>query len=216
MIDNNEISKLRKEYSLKELRKKNVNKNPFDQFSNWFQDAVKSKIEEPNAMILATADKSGTPSLRVVLLKSVDIDGLIFYTNYNSQKGRELSENPNASILFFWLPLERQIRISGKVIKLDEKESFEYFKSRPYESQIGAWASKQSEAIDDRTELEKKFEKYKSLFKEGNVPLPPNWGGFKLVPQTFEFWQGRESRLHDRIRYSKSENGWELHRISPK
>ncbi len=215
MIDNNEISKLRKEYSLKELRKKNVNKNPFDQFSNWFQDAVKSKIEEPNAMILATADKSGTPSLRVVLLKSVDIDGLIFYTNYNSQKGRELSENPNASILFFWLPLERQIRISGKVIKLDEKESFEYFKSRPYESQIGAWASKQSEAIDDRSELEKKFEKYKSLFKEGNVPLPPNWGGFKLVPQTFEFWQGRESRLHDRIRYSKSENGWDLHRISP-
>ena len=215
MIDNNEISKLRKEYSLKELRKKNVNKNPFDQFSNWFQDAVKSKIEEPNAMILATADKSGTPSLRVVLLKSVDIDGLIFYTNYNSQKGRELSENPNASILFFWLPLERQIRISGKVIKLDEKESFEYFKSRPYESQIGAWASKQSEAIEDRSELEMKFEKYKSLFKEGNVPLPPNWGGFKLVPQTFEFWQGRESRLHDRIRYSKSENGWDLDRISP-
>ena len=215
MIDNNEISKLRKEYSLTELRKKNVSKNPFEQFSTWFQDAVNSKIEEPNAMILATAGKNIVPSLRVVLLKGVDEKGLIFYTNYNSQKGRELSENPNASLLFFWLPLERQIRITGKVVKLDEKESLKYFQTRPYESQIGAWASKQSEALDNRIELEKKFEKYKSLFKEGNVPLPPNWGGIKLIPQTFEFWQGRESRMHDRIQYNKRNNNWDLSRISP-
>ena len=180
MIDNNEISNLRKEYSLTELRKKNVNKNPFDQFSRWFQDAVKSKIEEPNAMILATADKNGIPSVRVVLLKGVNSDGLKFYTNYNSQKGRELSENPNASLLFFWHPLERQIRISGKVIKLHVKESFEYFKTRPYESQIGAWASKQSKVLSSRDELEKRFEDLKLKYKEGEVPLPPNWGGFQI------------------------------------
>ncbi len=215
MIDNNEISKLRKEYSLTELRKKNVNKNPFDQFSRWFQDAVKSKIEEPNAMILATADKNGIPSVRVVLLKGVNSDGLKFYTNYNSQKGRELSENPNASLLFFWHPLERQIRISGKVIKLHVKESSEYFKTRPYESQIGAWASKQSKVLSSRDELEKRFEDLKLKYKEGEVPLPPNWGGFKLIPQTFEFWQGRQSRLHDRIRYVKNENNWRIERVSP-
>ena len=215
MIDNNEISNLRKEYSLTELRKKNVNKNPFAQFSIWFQDAVKSKIEEPNAMILATADKSGVPSVRVVLLKGVNSDGLKFYTNFNSQKGRELSENPNASLLFFWHPLERQIRISGKVIRLSEKESFEYFKTRPYESQIGAWASKQSEVLRSRDELEKSFEDLKLKYKEGEVPLPSNWGGFKLLPEIFEFWQGRESRLHDRIRYVKNENNWRIERVSP-
>ena len=214
-MNNNEISNLRKDYTLKELHKKNVSKNPFDQFSKWFDDAVKSKIEQPNAMILATATKDGIPSVRVVLLKGVDQDGFKFFTNYNSQKGRELNENPSASLLFFWFELERQIRISGRVEKVSQKESEEYFQTRPYESQLGAWASSQSEVIPDREFLDKKYEEFKMKFKEGEVPLPPYWGGFKLIPHSFEFWQGRENRLHDRIQYLRVKDDWKIERLSP-
>ncbi len=214
-MDNNEISNLRKNYSLKELHKKNVSKNPFEQFSFWFDDAVKANIEQPNAMILATATKDGIPSARVVLLKGLEHDGFKFFTNYNSQKGKELIANPNASLLFFWYELERQIRISGKVEKVSKKESEEYFETRPYESQLGAWASNQSESIANRDYLEKRFNEFKLKYEEGKVPLPPYWGGFKLLPYSFEFWQGRENRLHDRIRYVKEKNEWKIERLSP-
>ncbi len=214
-MNNNEISNLRKDYTLKELRKKSVSKNPFDQFSTWFDDAVKANIEQPNAMILATATKNGIPSSRVVLLKGVENDGFKFYTNYESQKGRELHENPNASLLFFWFNLERQIRISGKVEKVSQRESDEYFRTRPYESQLGAWASNQSKQIINREILEKKYEEFKTKYDKGKVPLPPYWGGFKLIPNSFEFWQGRENRLHDRIKYVKEKNDWKIERLSP-
>ncbi len=214
-MNNNEISNLRKDYTFKELQKKSVSKNPFEQFSKWFDDVVKTKIEQPNAMILATASKDGIPSARVVLLKGVEQDGFRFFTNYNSQKGRELIENPSASLLFFWYELERQIRISGKVEKVSIKESEEYFKTRPYESQLGAWASNQSKIIINREFLEKKFSELKMKYREGEVPLPPYWGGFKLIPHSFEFWQGRENRLHDRIAYSKEKEEWKIERLSP-
>ena len=214
-MNNNEISNLRKDYTFKELQKKSVSKNPFEQFSKWFDDVVKTKIEQPNAMILATASKDGIPSARVVLLKGIEQNGFRFFTNYDSQKGRELIENPSASLLFFWYELERQIRISGKVEKVSIKESEEYFKTRPYESQLGAWASDQSKIIINREFLEKKFSELKMKYREGEVPLPPYWGGFKLIPHSFEFWQGRENRLHDRIAYSKEKEEWKIERLSP-
>ncbi len=215
MVDNNEISKLRKNYSLSELRKNKVLKDPFEQFLIWFHDAVKSKIAEPNAMILATADGKGIPSARVVLLKGIEPDGLKFFTNYNSSKAKELNENPNAALLFFWHELERQIRVSGKVEKISGKDSEEYFKNRPYESQIGAWASNQSEVIESRKLLEVRFDELKTKYKDGEVPLPDFWGGYKLIPFKFEFWQGRQSRLHDRILYTKENENWKIERLSP-
>ncbi|OGU71691.1 MAG: pyridoxamine 5'-phosphate oxidase, partial [Ignavibacteria bacterium RBG_16_34_14] len=176
------------------LKKSSLDKNPFKQFESWYQEILKSDIKEPAAMTLATADKSGAPSARTVLLKGFDGNGFLFFTNYESRKGKELKENPVAELLFYWMNLQRQVRISGKVEKTNKEVSEKYFKTRPFESRISAWVSKQSEIIPNREYLEKKFAEYEKKFKD-NIPLPPNWGGFRLIPEQFEFWQGRESRL---------------------
>ncbi len=196
------------------LKKFTVDKNPFKQFESWYQEILKSDIKEPSAMTLATADKSGSPSARIVLLKGFDENGFLFFTNYESRKGKELIENPAAELLFYWMDLQRQVRISGKVEKTSKDESEKYFTTRPLQSRIGAWASKQGEIIPDREYLEKRFSKFEKKFKD-NVPLPSNWGGFRLIPERFEFWQGRESRLHDRICYLKKNKEWEIVRLSP-
>ncbi len=200
---------------MKELTEKIVDPSPFTQFSIWFNENLKSDLKEPTAMILATANAQGIPSLRTVLLKQYDERGFVFYTNYESNKARDLIENPNAEILFLWLAPERQLRIKGPVEKVSREESEEYFHSRPTNSQVGAWASKQSSVIPDREFLEEKFKQVADKYKDGNIPLPPFWGGFRLKPVEFEFWQGRESRLHDRLLYRKKREGWEIVRLSP-
>lgn len=215
MIDKKIIEELRKNYKLKSLDQKDVLENPFEQFSIWFEEAMNSDLPEPNAMILATATKNGKPSVRTLLLKGFDEKGFIFYTNYESRKGKELAENDNASILFYWAELERQIRLEGKVEKISKEESKRYFDTRPYKSRIGAWASNQSEVIENRFIIIKKFLKYFIKFHSKNIPLPPYWGGYILIPEIFEFWQGRANRLHDRVRYSKNNGKWEIVRLSP-
>ena len=215
MMENKEIARIRRVYSLTELNESTVLDDPFKQFSEWMEEAVKSNIIDPNAMILATSNKDSIPSVRVVLLKGFDNEGFIFYTNYNSKKGKNLVENPNASALFFWKELERQIRISGRVNKISQKESEEYFHSRPRESQLAALASNQSEVIPGREFLEQKFNEFKEEYHDKEIPLPPHWGGFKLFADSFEFWQGRENRLHDRISFSKDNSAWKIVRLAP-
>lgn len=200
---------------MKELTENRVDENPFVQFSHWYNEILKADLIEPNAMILATAAADAIPSVRTVLLKNFNENGFFFYTNYESRKAKNLIENPIAEVLFIWLELERQVRISGKVEKVSQKESEDYFHSRPTNSQISAWASKQSSIIPSRDYLERKFNEYSEKFKDGKIPLPPFWGGFRLIPEKFEFWQGRESRLHDRILYRKSVTGWDIVRLSP-
>ncbi|MCA2005499.1 MAG: pyridoxamine 5'-phosphate oxidase [Ignavibacterium sp.] len=212
-MDENFISQLRKNYEKGKLIESKVNSDPFRQFEIWFEEVIQSNIYEPNAMILATAFNN-KPSARVVLLKGFDKNGFKFYTNYNSRKGRELNGNPNAALLFYWMELERQVRIEGKIEKLSREESLEYFNSRPLESRYGALASNQSEVIPNREYLEKKFFELKEKFAD-NPPMPENWGGYTLKPDLFEFWQGRPNRLHDRIVYEKSENSWKIYRLSP-
>ncbi len=214
-MNNNEIANLRRDWSLKELDESNVSENPFDQFSIWMQEAIEAKILEPNAMALATANKKGIPSARIVLLKNIDRHGLVFFTNYESKKSKDLMENPNASVVFFWKELERQLRVSGSVEKISKKESEEYFKTRPYKSRLSAWASKQSSEIPGRKSLEEKFSEMKNRFGEDNIPLPDFWGGFRLIPIEFEFWQGRVNRLHDRIVYLKKNDAWKIVRLAP-
>jgi pyridoxamine 5'-phosphate oxidase len=215
MMKNTDISKLRRDYLLTELNETNVKKDPFDQLNVWMEETIKSNLIDPSAMILATANKNAEPSVRVVLLKGIDAEGLIFFTNYESRKGKDISENPQASLLFFWKELERQVRISGKVKEVSKKESEDYFHSRPYESQLAALASKQSSIISDRQYLEGKFEELKKEFNGKEIPLPSFWGGFKLIPESFEFWQGRENRLHDRISYMKGKRDWKIVRLAP-
>ncbi|MHB1688337.1 MAG: pyridoxamine 5'-phosphate oxidase [Ignavibacteriaceae bacterium] len=215
MINNTNISKLRRNYSLQGLDESNVNPNPFKQFSKWMDEVIKSDVLDPTAMILATANKAIIPSVRVVLLRGYDENGFVFFTNYESHKGNDLISNPNASILFFWKELERQVRFTGEIEKTSAEESEEYFHSRPVESQLSAWASKQSSVIPNRQFLEKTFEELKSRYEGKEIPLPPFWGGFRLKPDNFEFWQGRENRLHDRICYRRKNNGWEIVRLSP-
>ncbi len=211
---NIKYGELRKEYYLKELNESDINKDPFKQFSVWLQDAIDAKIKEPNAMAIATADKNGIPSVRTVLLKGITGGEFVFYTNYESRKAQDLNENPHAALLFFWRELERQVRISGAVEKIGEEESYEYFKTRPRGSRIGAWASKQSSVIPSRDYLANKYSEYEEKFGE-KIPLPPFWGGYSLSPVKFEFWQGRENRLHDRIVYINERNKWEIARLSP-
>ncbi|MBI5403627.1 MAG: pyridoxamine 5'-phosphate oxidase [Ignavibacteriae bacterium] len=215
MIEKRIIQDLRKNYKLKSLDQKEVDTNPFEQFSIWFEEAMKSELPEPNSMILATATKDGKPSARALLLKGFDEKGFIFYTNYESRKGRELEENNNASMLFFWVELERQIRLEGKVSKITPPESKKYFDTRPYKSRIGAWASNQSTVIENRFYIVKKFLKYFAKFHSRDIPLPPYWGGYILVPESFEFWQGRTNRLHDRVRYRLEGEKWIIERLSP-
>uniref|UniRef100_A0A832CV71 Pyridoxamine 5'-phosphate oxidase n=1 Tax=Ignavibacterium album TaxID=591197 RepID=A0A832CV71_9BACT len=212
-MDENTLSNLRKNYEKGELIESKINSNPFKQFEIWFEDVLKSNIYEPNAMILATSYEN-KPSARVVLLKGFDETGFKFYTNYNSRKGKQLSLNPNAALLFYWMELERQVRIEGKIEKLSREESHDYFNSRPLESRLGALASNQSEVIPDRSFLEKKYNEVKDKYGD-NPPMPENWGGYKLIPELFEFWQGRPNRLHDRIVYEKISEGWEIYRLSP-
>ncbi len=214
MINNKNLEVKRGIYAENELNKSNVEKDPFKQFSLWMDEVLKLEIIEPNAMVLSTSDENNFPSSRVVLLKEIKDDEFIFYTNYESKKGHDLTINPKASLLFFWREIGRQIRISGIVSKTSKEESEEYFTSRPYESQISAWASKQSSIIPDRKFLEDNFKELKIKYS-GKVPLPSFWGGFKLLPGRFEFWQGRQNRLHDRIVYIRDNNKWNIERLSP-
>lgn len=209
------IQNLRREYKLNKLSEETVQKNPYKQFDKWFSDVIKSKLNEPNAMVLATSDKRAKPSARVVLLKGFRKDGFVFFTNYNSTKGKSLKENTSASLLFFWAELERQVRVECKVKKISRVESQKYFNSRPLNSRIAAWASEQSEEIPSREYLEKRYLYFKEKFKGKKIPIPPHWGGFVLIPEYFEFWQGRENRLHDRICYRKMKSGWEIFRLAP-
>lgn len=209
------LADIRIDYTLKSLDEKDVNASPIDQFKIWVEEAHQSKVHEWNAMNLSTVRADGRPNSRIVLLKDVDT-GLVFFTNYNSAKGKELENNPFAAITFFWQVLERQVRFMGKVSKITSEESDEYFFSRPFASQIGAWASPQSEVIPDRTFLEEKEAKLLREINEKTIVRPEHWGGYRLVPEEVEFWQGRSSRLHDRIHYQKeSDASWKIERLAP-
>ena len=210
-----EIAAMRQDYTIGELLESRSSSEPWELFSSWFEIARNTKILEPNAMILSTVTQDGQPTSRVVLLKDFDQSGLVFFTNYLSQKGEQLAYNPRASILFWWEPLQRQIRIEGEVVKIDEEESDTYFQSRPYGSRLGAWVSEQSQKIDDRTVLEKRQIDFEKKFAEGNVPRPDHWGGYRLAPNKFEFWQGRSNRLHDRLLYCMQQKAWTRTRLAP-
>lgn len=207
------IQNLRVNYSKFKLDEKKIPENPFSLFTKWFNQVLKSDILEPNAMILSTCSNN-IPSSRVVLLKKFDEEGFTFFTNYQSRKGKELDKNKNAALLFYWMDFERQVRIEGKVKKISKQESEEYFNSRPLESRYSALASEQSKVLEDKKILIERIKELKKLYGE-NPPLPDNWGGLKLIPNYFEFWQGRENRLHDRICYKKKKWGWEIFRLSP-
>lgn len=211
-----DISSIRKEYTRAELDENTVLKNPFEQFEKWFNEALKSEITEPTAMILSTVNSEGQPYQRTVLLKTFSTDGFVFYTNYKSRKASHLESNPHVSLLFPWYSLERQVAITGMVEKVSTKESLKYFLSRPQGSQLGAWVSNQSEVITSRNILETKLAQMKQKFKDGKIPLPDHWGGYRVVPDSIEFWQGRQSRLHDRIYFQKvANNSWNISRLSP-
>jgi pyridoxamine 5'-phosphate oxidase len=212
---NESLAHLRREYSMRSLNEQEVDRNPFVQFQHWFDEAVRVETIEPNAMVLATSSPGGLPSARMVLLKGFDELGFLFFTNAESRKAEELHRNPHAALLFYWGELSRQVRIEGEVEAASRDESEEYFSTRPLESRIGAWASKQSSVIPGREYLEERVTRIKQQFPENDVPLPPFWGGFRVKPAAFEFWQGRENRLHDRLRYSRQGEGWVLERLSP-
>jgi pyridoxamine 5'-phosphate oxidase len=207
--------KLNPEYKLNKLSEETVHKNPFKQFDDWFTQVLKLKLKEPTAMVLATVDKKARPSARVVLMKDFSSEGITFYTNYNSRKGEELRQNPSAGLLFYWAALERQVRIEGKIKKISRQESEKYFNSRQFGSRIAAWISEQSETIPNREYLEKRFTELGKKYSSGKIPLPPNWGGYRLIPNYFEFWQGRENRMHDRICYKKQKGRWKIFRLAP-
>lgn len=213
---NREIAGLRKDHVENGLREEDVAADPFHQFDRWLQEALARCSGEPHAMTVATASKDGVPSARVVLLRGFDERGFVFYTNYESQKGRELAENPHAALLFYWPDLGRQVRVVGTVARLSREESEAYFHSRPRGSQLGAWASRQSTVIANRAELEAQLREVEQRFPDGEVPLPPFWGGFRVAPVSIEFWQNQPRRLHDRLRYSLQPDGtWRLERLSP-
>jgi pyridoxamine 5'-phosphate oxidase len=211
-----ELPDIRKEYLKRSLNEESVADNAMDQFDRWWQDAMKSDIGEVNAMTLATASADGLPAARIVLLKGFDAKGFQFYTNYNSFKGKQLLENPRACLVFFWKELERQVRITGIVEKTSPAQSDAYFSSRPAGSRIGAWASPQSEVIENSEWLAYQASEMEAKFNRDNIPRPPHWGGYLVRPVTIEFWQGRPNRLHDRLLYSLQENGyWTIERLAP-
>lgn len=215
-INNKLIANLREDYRAKTLEIEEVARNPIQQFDLWFKEALNSTIREPNAMTLATIGLDAKPSARIVLLKGFNEDGFLFYTNYESQKGKDLAHNPNVAVVFLWKELERQVRIEGIANKISASRSYDYFKSRPKGSQVGAWASPQSQTIVDRKWLENKYAQLaKEYANQAILPKPPNWGGYQIVPSRMEFWQGRSSRLHDRINYTLQEEEWLLERLAP-
>jgi pyridoxamine 5'-phosphate oxidase len=206
----------RYEHIGKGLRRSDLNPDPIKQFANWFTTAIETGIRDVNAMSLATAGQDAKPSVRIVLLKSFDEDGFVFFTNYESEKGKQLEANPYAALGFYWIELDRQIRISGKVDKTSRKESQTYFHSRPVGSQLSAWASRQSAVLDGRRVLDARMEEMNERFADKRVPLPPHWGGYRLKPDNMEFWQGRSNRLHDRFRYTRQSDGsWLIERLAP-
>ena len=197
------------------LLEKDLAKNPFRQFERWFQEAEAAKITEPNAMTLATVGRDGRPSARTVLLKACDGRGFVFYTNYESRKGREIDGNPHVTLLFPWIAMERQVIVEGEVARATREEAEAYFHSRPRASQLGAWASPQSTAIAGRPVIEESFRVVEKKYEGREVPLPPHWGGFRVTPGTVEFWQGRRSRLHDRLRFRRDGGDWVIERLAP-
>lgn len=211
-----DIFELREEYKKATLERADLSANPFAQFDKWFKEAISAKLEEPNAMTIASVDETGAPNIRVVLLKSWDERGFVFFTNYESNKAKELAQNPNIATSFLWLGLERQLKILGKVEKISAVESLKYFLSRPSDSRLGAWVSQQSKVITSRSLLESKFDEMKRKFSKGQIPLPSFWGGYRIIPTLFEFWQGRPSRLHDRFQYKLlNDKSWQIDRLSP-
>ncbi|MGH7499480.1 MAG: pyridoxamine 5'-phosphate oxidase [Gemmatimonadales bacterium] len=209
------ISDIRRDYARARLDEADVSHDPIVEFARWFAEAQEAQLHEPNAMTLATATADGAPSARIVLLKAFDQRGFVFFTDYRSRKGGELEANPRAALVFYWGELERQVRITGTVITTSKEESERYFRSRPLGSRLGAWASHQSRVIPGRAVLESDLKEVVQRFAEGDVPLPPHWGGFRVAPETIEFWQGRDSRLHDRIRYIREGGAWRVERLSP-
>lgn len=216
MHTHQEIADLRRDYKLKALNEADVAKDPFAQFGYWWHDVMDSKIDEPNAMTVATANAQGIPAARICLLKGYDTNGFVFFTNYNSHKGQDLAANPHASLVFFWKELERQVCIEGRVEKLSDADNDAYFFSRPAGSRIGAWSSPQSQVIASRNIIEQNYLQYEAQYGTENIPRPPHWGGFVVKPHTIEFWQGRSSRMHDRIRYTLQADGsWKIERLAP-
>ena len=211
-----QLAEMRRNYAARALDLADLDANPFAQFDHWMREAIETQVIEPNAMSLATADAAGRPALRTVLLKGFDQRGFVFYSNYESAKARDLAANPKVALLFPWLALERQVSSMGVAQKITAAESLKYFLSRPRESQIGAWASRQSEVISTRALLESKFAEMKARFANGEIPLPDQWGGYRVTPQSFEFWQGRPNRLHDRFKYTlQSDGSWTIARLMP-
>lgn len=206
---------LRSDFAGKELSKIDVDSNPFEQFRTWFDEGVKAEVNELQAMVVTSVSAEGWPSSRVVYLREIDDDGFVFYTNYNSDKGQDFSANPKMSFTFFWPELARQLHVQGSIEKISAERSDNYFASRPRLSQIGAWASEQSESLENRNELELKVEEFTKRFEDQEVPRPPHWGGFKITPRAFEFWQGRPNRLHDRMKYRIVDGQWTVDRVSP-
>lgn len=210
------LADLRKDYSLAGLAEKDLARDPFRQFEKWFQEAEAAKIPEPNAMTLATATREGRPSARTVLLKGLDGRGFVFYSNYESRKGRELEANPHVTLVFPWIAIERQVLIEGMATKVAREESEAYFHSRPRASQLGAWVAQQSAVIAGRAVLEDTLKALEKKYAGQEVPLPANWGGWRVAPETVEFWQGRRSRLHDRLRFRREKDGgWSVERLAP-
>lgn len=209
------IASIRKEYKLQQLDEQDMSPDPFHQFDNWWQEALKSEILEPNAMTLCTASADGVPSARIVLLKGISEGGFLFFTNYNSYKARDLADNPRACLVFFWKELERQVRVTGLVEKTNATTSDEYFNSRPEASRIGAWSSPQSKVITGREWLETNEQEFTKRFETNELARPPFWGGYRLKPVSIEFWQGRPNRLHDRLQYHLEGDNWKINRLAP-
>lgn len=209
------VRNLRSDFTKNALEKASALPDPFEQFGLWIGEAVEKKLSDPNAMILSTATPEGRPSSRVVLLRGFEDSAFTFFTNYDSRKGEEIAANPQAALLFFWAEIEKQVRIEGRIEKAAPEVSDAYFASRPRESRIGAWASPQSRAIENRAELEQKYADLSERFAEREIECPPNWGGYILKPERFEFWQGRASRLHDRLLYTKNGAEWAIERLAP-